>query len=221
MMSFKSYIPSRYNTFFFILAVLIWKLFELKYLFVFAALYAFVYFTLRRDQNHFRDDPTITKGVVYAPGNGVVVHIEEKVNHSFYGEDVIEIQIKIPWWKEMGVFLPVSSEVADFRVFKGKSFFRLGVYAEKAGIANYTGIGMILDTKESLIGMSVIKCPLGLWPEIGIMPGDRGSRRANVGFLPFGGTLLLYLPKKYEILVKKNDVIQAGESILAVLPEKI
>lgn len=218
-MTFKSYIPSRYNTLFFILGLLLWIFTSLKYVFLFGLVYLIIYFVLRRDTNYFRDDPMIMTGVIYAPANGVVVHVEENVNHSFFGEGLTEIQIRIPWWKEMGVFLPISAEVKDLRIFKGKSFFRFGCYAQKAGIANYSGLGMILDTKVTHVGLSLVRCPLGLWPEVSVMPGDRGSRRVNFGFLPFGGTLLLYLPKKYEILVKKNDATQAKETILAVLPE--
>ena len=51
------------------------------------------------------------------------------------------------------------------------------------------------------------------------MPGDRGGRRVNIGYFPFGGTLILYLPEKYEILIKENESINAGESIIAMLPE--
>ncbi len=219
-MSFKSYIPSRYNTFFFIIGFFIWVIFSFKWLLVFTSLYLVAYLILRRDSNFFRDDPTITSGVVFAPCNGKVIHIEEKVNHSFYGEDLIEVQICIPWWKEMGIFLPLSSEVKDLRIFKGKSFYRYGFYALKAGIANYSGLGIIFGIKDIQYGLSLIRCPLGLWPEVTVMPGDRGTRRVNFGFLPFGGTLLLYLPKRFEVLIKVDDVIAAKETIVAVLPEK-
>lgn len=218
-MILKSYIPSRYNTFFFIIGFFIWMFTSLKYFILFGILYLIAYIILRRDHNHFRDDPTITKGVVFAPCNGTVVSVVEKVNHPFFGDELIELQVRIPWWKEMGIFLPISSEIKDLRIFKGKSFFRYGNYAEKAGMANYSGLGIIFDTKDHLVGLSLVRCPLGLWPEVTVMPGDRGSRRVNFGFLPFGGTLLLYLPKKYEILIKSNDIVQAKETILAVLPE--
>ena len=51
------------------------------------------------------------------------------------------------------------------------------------------------------------------------MPGDRGGRRVNIGYFPFGGTVVLYLPKKYEILVKVNDDVNAGETIFAVIQD--
>lgn len=218
-MIIKSYIPSRYNTLFFIIGFLIWFFAGLKYFIFFGVLYLIIYFILRRDHNYFRDDPTLTKGVVFSPCNATVINIAERVNHPFFGEEMIELQLRIPWWKEMGLFLPISTEIKDLRIFRGKSFFRLGNYAEKAGIANYSGLGIIFDNKEHLLGLSLLRCPLGLWPEVTVMPGDRGSRRVNFGFLPFGGTVLLYLPKKYEILIKKNDTAQAKETILAVLPE--
>ena len=68
--------------------------------------------------------------------------------------------------------------------------------------------------------MTFFKCRLGLWPELIVMPGDKGGRRVNIGYFPFGGTVMLYLPKKYEILIKSNDEVLAGETILAVAPEQ-
>jgi hypothetical protein len=46
------------------------------------------------------------------------------------------------------------------------------------------------------------------------LPGDRGKVRANWGFFPFGGTVLVYLSENYEILVKEGDSLEAGKSIL-------
>ncbi len=174
---------------------------------------------LRKNRNDFRDDPTITRGVIFAPANGKIIHIEENVSHGVYGDNLLEIQIMIPWWREMGVYMPLSAEIKTLHVLKGQSFLRTQIAEEVIGTKDGKGVSLALDNRGETIGLTFFKCKLGLWPELVVMPGDRGGRRVNVGFFPFGGTVMLYLPKKYEILLKTNDEVIAGETIMAVNPE--
>jgi phosphatidylserine decarboxylase len=136
-----------------------------------------------------------------------------------FGEQLVEIQIMIPWWKEMGIFLPLSSEIKNLMVLKGQSFFRYQKAEEVIGTKEGKGVSVSLDNRGETIGLTFFKCKLGLWPELMVMPGDRGGRRVNIGYFPLGGTVMLYLPRKYEILIKINDEVAAGETILAVIPE--
>jgi len=119
----------------------------------------------------------------------------------------------------MGVYMPLSSEIKTLLVLKGQSFFRTQIAEEVIGTKEGKGVTLALDNRGESIGLTFFKCKLGLWPELMVMPGDRGGRRVNIGFFPFGGTVMLYLPKKYEILMKINDEVIAGESIIAVNPE--
>lgn len=217
----KSYLPPKFNTIAVVLFV-VCVLFSLHKLLTFFILtYLSLYFILRKNRNDFRDDPVSTRGVIFSPANGKVLHIEHNVSHGFYGDNLIEIQIMIPWWKEMGIFLPLSCEIKNLLVLKGKSFFRTHKAVEVLGSMDGKGVGLSLDNRGETVGLALYKCKLGLWPELMIMPGDRGGRRVNVGYLPFGGTVMLYLTKKYEILVKTNDEVNAGETILAVVPDNI
>ncbi len=215
----KSYLPARFNTFATILILLLWILGLYKTLTILAVFYICLYIVLRKSRNDFRDDPVSTKGVIFSPANGKIIHIEHNVSHGFYGEQLIEIQIMIPWWKEMGIYLPLSCEIKNLIRIKGHSFFRYLKVAEVLGSNEGKGIGLALDNRGETIGLTFFKCKLGFWPELMIMPGDRGGRRVNIGYFPFGGTVVLYLPKKYEILVTTNDEVNAGETIFAVLPE--
>lgn len=217
----KSYLPAKFNTFAVILFVIFW-LFNLYKILTFLVLtHIALYILLRKSRNDFRDDPMITRGVIFSPSNGKIVHIEHNVSHGMYGEQLIEIQIMIPWWKEMGIFLPLSCEIKNLLLLKGQSFLRYKKAVEVLGSKEGKGLGLALDNRGEGIGLTFFKCKLGLWPELMVMPGDRGGRRVNIGYFPFGGTVMLYLPKKYEILVKTNDEVNAGESILAVVPDNL
>lgn len=121
----------------------------------------------------------------------------------------------------MGIFLPLSCEIKNLLVLKGQSFFRLKKAIEELGAKEGKGVSLALDNRGESVGLTFYKCKVGLWPELMVMPGDRGGRRVNIGYFPFGGTVMLYLPKKYEILVKTNDEVTAGETIFAVIPDNI
>ncbi|MGZ3789311.1 MAG: phosphatidylserine decarboxylase [Bacteriovorax sp.] len=217
----KSYLPAKFNTMAAILFLFFWLFGLYKILLILVLAYALLYVVLRKNRNDFRDDPTSTRGVIFSPSNGKIVHIEHNVSHGLYGDQLIEIQIMIPWWKEMGIFLPLSCEIKNLLVLKGQSFFRYKKVVEVIGSKEGKGVSLALDNRGENLGITFFKCKLGLWPELMVMPGDRGGRRVNIGYFPFGGTVMLYLPKKYEILVKTNDEVNAGETIIAVVPDNI
>ena len=217
----KSYLPAKFNTLAAFLFMLCWLFGFYKILTILISTYIILYVILRKSRNDFRDDPISTRGVIFSPANGTVVHIEHNVSHGFFGDQLIEIQIRVPWWKEMGICLPLSCEIRNLLVLKGQSFFRYLKAVEVLGSKEGKGVGLALDNRGENIGLSFLKCKLGLWPELMVMPGDRGGRRVNIGYFPFGGTVMLYLPKKYEILVKTKDEVNAGETIFAVVPDNI
>lgn len=215
----KSYLPAQFNTWTVILLIILWISGLYKILVGVILFYILVYVVLRKSRNDFRDDPVTTKGVIFSPCNGKVLHVEKNVSHVAYGEGLTEIQIMIPWWKEMGISLPLSCEIKNLIVHKGRSFFRYYKAYETVGTNIGKGLSLVLDNRGETLGMTFYKCRLGMWPEILVMPGDRGGRRVNVGYFPFGGTLMLYLPEKYEILININDEVNSGETIIAVLPK--
>lgn len=217
----KSYFPPRFNTLAFFVLFLLWLFNLKKILIVTAVVYFILFILLRRGKNDFREDSTSSRGVIFSPVNGRVVHIEHNISHATIGEQYTEIQIMLPVWKEMGIYLPYSCEIRDLHILKGDSFWRRKKMDEALGTNEGKGISLTLDNKEgSIVGLSFLKCKFGLWPEIMVMPGDRGGRRVNIGFFPFGGTVVLYLPKKYEILVKENDEMIAQNTIVAMNPDQ-
>ena len=215
----KSYLPAKYNTWVAIILIVALFLKDYKFALSFFVFYLAIYFVLRKGRNDFRDDQVSTKGVIFSPCHGKIINIEKGISHVAYGDHLTEIQIMIPWWKEFGIYLPLSSEVKNIIVHKGRSFFRYLKASEVVGTGIGKGLSIALDNWGETIGLTLYKCRIGLWPDILIMPGDKGGRRVNVGYFPLGGTVILYLPEKYEILINIEDEISAGESIIAVLPE--
>jgi hypothetical protein len=190
----KSYFPAKLNTWIIFIELLSLFFISYKLFITIVSIHLFLYLLFRKTPNRFRDDPVATKGVVFSPSNGKVTHVE-------YLENDICIELTIFPWNEMGIFMPVSSEI--------KNLWR-----------TRNEVVLELDNRSEVMKIHFIKRLLGFWPELIVTPGDRGARRVNIGFFPLGGTLVLYLPKKYEILIKNLNEVIAGETIIAVLPEK-
>lgn len=182
-------------------------------LFYFSTLWIF-----RRRISIYRDNiVNRTDDMIYAPANGRIISIRNGVDHIVFGKNLKEIQIGIPWWSEAGIYLPLKSEIKDFQSKEGKSFFRFAAdpLPEQSNVA-VAGVCLSLESQQNqFLGLQFVKCMLGQWPELIIMPGDRGKERANIGFFPFGGTVLLFLPENYDILINKNNEVIAGETVIA------
>lgn len=162
------------------------------------------------------------KGVLFSPVNGKIIKIEKSFSHPQFGDQMTRIQIVVPWWKEMGVFLPVTSEVKNMVVNEGSTHFRYSPITDITDKNNalFKSLSLILEgVNNERVGLQFIKCPVGAWPEIGIIPGDRGKAQVNIGYFPFGGTTVIYLPDSYELLVEPENEVLAGETLLAGSPE--
>jgi len=183
-----------------------------------ALFYIITLVIFRRKHSPYKDNVVNrSEDMVYAPANARIVSVKKSVDHVIFGKNLIEIQMGIPWWSEAGLYLPVKSEVKDFQFKDGKSVFRFNSkpLADQSNIS-LSGISLSLETtKNQFIGIQLIKCVLGQWPELIVMPGDKGKERANIGFFPFGGTVVLFLPDNYDILTKENNEVIAGETVIA------
>ncbi|MBT3584337.1 MAG: hypothetical protein HN509_05505 [Halobacteriovoraceae bacterium] len=186
------------------------------------AMLALLLLAFRKNRVLFRENPpTLSEGVLYSPVNGRVAEIRNSCKHKTFGEELTLIKIIIPPWKEMGVYLPFSSEVRDLVVENGKPYFRWSKQNVIEESVATPGLSICLASPEGeQIGLHIMRCVFGGWPEIAVMPGDRGKRQVNIGHIPFGGTLLLYLPPNYEILISEGDDVLAGETLVAGLKEK-
>lgn len=191
---FKSYLPAKFNTWFIAFQVisLIFRSYHL--LTILLSIHFVLYVLFRKKPNRFRDDPVITTGVVFSPCNGNIIAIN-------YKEDTTQVVISILPWNEMGIFLPLSSEVKNLWRTKNK-------------------VTLELESRNDLIELHFIRRFFWFWPELIVMAGDKGSRQVNIGFFPLGGKVVLSIPKKYEILIKDSKKVIAGETLIAVLPEK-
>lgn len=175
----------------------------------------------RRKKVYLNDNQSDRKEVILSPVNGKIVEIKNDVNHHFFGEGLNEIRLIIQPTSEYGIFLPISGEIKDLKAKRGSNFFRYSRHSVPDQSKDlHDGICILIDTENrGHVGLQLIKCSTGLWPEVAVATGDRGKSRANIGYFPFGGTVLLYLPKNCEILVGINDNCVASETVLGAFNE--
>ena len=219
----KSYLNKRTHGIFILFIFVMWLL---KFQFL-LGLIIFSYIVLlcffRRCENRFLGVQTGKQEAIYSPVNGYITSVKKKIDHAFFGKDLAEIRIVIPWWQEFGVRLPFSSKVIDLKMNQGKSLYRFSKHDLPSQEIQIVPSLMILfnnslgNSQGIFLGMQLIKCPLGMWPQIRIFPGDRGKNQSHIGYFPFGGTVLLYLPSNYEILVSNEVRASTGVTILAEL----
>ena len=213
----RSFLSRFVNIVFSMILFMLWVMDLFFGMFLSILTWAGLYFLFRRKKVNFQSDIALKRDVLFAQVEGVVESIRENVDHCYFGKDLTEVKIVMNPWSEMGIYMPISSEVQDFHFKDGKPIFRYkGGRPKDQHEKMLDSIALTLrDVQGRNVGMQFLKCFVGSWPEISLMPGDRGKQQANFGYFPFGGTVLLYMPSKYEILVDEKEKVIAGESLIA------
>lgn len=184
--------------------------------------YGGLLFLFRQNRLTYKDDVAFKNDVLYSPVSGVLKSVRANVEHPFFGKNLSEVRIIVRPWQEYGVYLPFTSEVVELKAQRGKKFLRF-----QEGSIDFSteekDIGldlMLTGVNGSTIGMKFVPCWFGGWPEIALLPGDRGKRRTNIGYFPFGGSLILYLPAEIHLLLETGDELIAGVSVFAGLTKE-
>ncbi|OUR98952.1 hypothetical protein A9Q84_05940 [Halobacteriovorax marinus] len=169
-------------------------------------IYSIFLIIFRRVRKDLREDSNSSAGVIFSPVNGRVVKIVKNTEHSFFGKSYTSILIQVPFWKGLGLFFPVTSEIQDVKT----SFESCPDHLVKFKLASGLEVGFS-------VGLNILR----LVPQIVVLPGDRGKQKMNFGYLPFGGSVKVYIPSSLEVLINENDEVVAGQGILAGIPSDI
>jgi hypothetical protein len=143
--------------------------------------------------------------IFLSPVHGFVESIRFSV-HSIEDDLIFhEIKISLKFWQQKGFYLPTAGEISAFK--------------KESSSNNNLG-----NTDLTLISKNGNRCILkffnslgGLPPMIWVKSGDRGRGGACFGYYPFGGTLIIYLPAKSDILVFEKEKLFPGQSVIAAI----
>jgi hypothetical protein len=167
-----------------------------------------LFFLFRRNKVEYKDSLANAADIILAPLSGQVVAIDKDA------DDHPRLRLSMPLIGPYGLFMPYSSEIIHEQFINGEKYWRgINGLCDKINAERN-----ILEFKNKLgdkLKMEIYNCVLGGSAEIWLKVGDKGRASACYGLVPFGGTVVITFPKETEILVKTNDSIQAGLTILA------
>lgn len=212
----KNYLPTKVHIVF--LGILgFCFLFGLWLIWLFTALvYAGVWYLFRKQIGIlFRDDFINTQNVL-SPVNGKATQLIEHIDHPFFGKDLKAIRFNINFLDEYGVYLPAATEVKNVKTEKIKEVNRFKSFDLTDEDFQSNGVQIKLKSKfDELVGIQILKDRFSLSPSVVVQPGDRGRACANIGVIPFGGSVVLYFDKNFKTHIKEGDDVDAGKTIVA------
>ena len=170
----------------------------------------------RKNAPFYQDFLRLGQETFLAPAQGKIIAIYE----TFFPEldnTYKTIVIKVPWWAEYGVYFPLGAEVKESKNFRFKvPENKLKLFPEVVGDETFGCLMTMLNREVGEFHLFVAHSGFLRRPRFYVRAGDRGRMGANLGFLPFGGIVWLFLaPKGNEIFVKPNDLIDPLGTFIA------
>ncbi len=189
--------------------------------FVFALVSLFIFYFFRRSTIPYRETIKNDGEIFLSPVHGVVKSIRRDTMAWDELPGAHEVRIAINFLDQKGLYLPTSGEVSYLKENKGLPISRKATsqefYLPPAEMAH---TDLVLKSKnETKTLLRFIDCKFGYRPSIWLKSGDRGRGAACFGHYPFGGTLIIYLPKNSDILVFENESLIPGQSVIAALKD--
>lgn len=209
---FRSYLNREAGIYLFVISLIFIFKGTLFANFTWFILLSLVIFIFRQNRINLLDNTIQGIDLIVSPLNGVVRQIIKEGNTT-------HILFKLSYFQEIGLYTPVDSEVAEVKKQRGPSFFRWGNFSKlKSNFESHYQFVVDLKTNSNLVvQLRIFKCLFGLKPSLSILGGDKTQKGARIGFIPFGGSILLSLPSEVEFLIKENDQVVAGETLICRL----
>ena len=150
-------------------------------------------------------------GTVYSPCDGKVVIIEEVDEPEFYKDRRIQISIFMSPLNVHNQLYPISGKVEYTKYHPGKY---LVAWHPKSSTLNERSTVVVKNDKISIlfrqIAGFVARRIVTYCKE-----GDTAISSDEYGFIKFGSRVDVFLPLETKIEVKLNEVVKAGNSVIA------
>ncbi|MFP4520513.1 MAG: phosphatidylserine decarboxylase family protein [Fibrobacterota bacterium] len=166
----------------------------------------------------FRDpERKIPEGenLIVSPADGKIVDISTQQESFYCGREMIKISIFLNVFNVHVNRFPCEGRVEFFKYVPGKFF---NAAKEKASLENeQTIIGIQTGTH----GKILVKQIAGLIARrvvCRVSEGDSLERGDRFGMIRFGSRTDLFLPPGTELLIKKDQVVYGGETVIGKFP---
>ena len=163
--------------------------------------------------NFFRDPERKTptqKGIIVTPADGKVIVVKQNISNSFVGENCNQISIFMSPLNVHVNRIPISGKVEHLKYHEGKF---IAAFEDKASENNERmETGIVSDGDKILF--TQIAGFLARRIVNGLKVGDNVTIGKRFGMIKFGSRLDVFVPGSWNPVVKLNDNVQAGETIL-------
>ena len=123
-----------------------------------------------------------------------------------------QLSLKMKLSSGFGVYMPITGEVTDFKEeFVKKNRF----------ITSYASSLTLEDGQNNIFVLSFTSKLHYFRPRIAVRAGDRGKLGATIGYLPFGGNVLLDFDDKSKVTFQAKDRLIATQTVVANIEEKV
>jgi hypothetical protein len=177
----------------------------------------FIIFSYRKRTIGWKENLKNDGSVILSPVAGEVVEVSD----FFHNEEAIKyskIRIIVRFSDYWGLHLPFSAEMEYLKGHRGQLLPRKDLATfDLSKIDDMTKTDLILRSKYGLMTkLTFIHSRFGKSPKIWMKSGDRGRGAACFGYYPFGGSLIIYIPKPCDVLIIKGEQLVPGHTVLAV-----
>lgn len=144
---------------------------------------------------------TVDSSLFLSPIDGHVTNFKEN-NDS--------LAISVPFYRNYGVCMPITGTVVSFfeTIRPIVNLGPLKLFKIKVSLK-------INSEEMGAIGLKISNLSLVRKSNIWVRSGDIALRGAYIGYLPFGGKIVIELKENLKVLIKKNTKVQAMRTILA------
>ncbi len=152
------------------------------------------------------------ENAIYAPADGKIVIIENKMENKYFQEEKIQISIFMSVWNVHVNFYPISGEVTMFDYFPGE---KMVAWHPKSSELNEHSSIIIQDNKKRTILTKQIAGALARRIVCLAKKGEKVQQGEELGMIKFGSRVDVLLPANARINVKMNQKVKAKKTILA------
>ena len=168
--------------------------------------------------NFFRDPERKTpqkEGIIVAPADGKIIVIRKNLTNSFVGEHCNQISIFMSPLNVHVNRIPVSGKVEYLKYYEGKF---IAAFEDKASENNERmEIGIVTEKGKILFTQIAGFLARRIVNELKI--GDTVTIGNRFGMIKFGSRVDIIVPDDWEPLVKMDESVSAGETILFELKD--
>ena len=157
-----------------------------------------------------------TKGIVYAPAEGKVVHIREVTESECLEGKCVQLSIFMSPFNVHVNRSPFAAEVEYFRYHRGKY---LVAYHPKSSSENERTSLLLRAEGGQKVLVRQIAGLVARRIRYYVRPGDRLEAGQEFGFIKFGSRVDIFLPLGSQLLVRLGERTSCGKTPLARLAD--